>query len=340
MVKLKGKSVLTQRDIIETLKQKNEGRSIAAYRKSILIKDVKERLNKIIIGQTDAVEKSVDAFITSCSAVGGCMLFSGPTGSGKTTLAKELSKIVFKNDSLLKIDMSEFSEKHTVSRLIGAPPGYVGYDNSGMLVDEIIKNPSRIVLFDEIDKAHPDVLKILLGLLDDGVLRDSRGELVSFKNTVIIFTSSIGFENMQRESGFLKNEKNSAGEALRRALGNELFARIEDVIAFKKPTVADAKEACEQYIKSVNDGYGIFLSVEDRVIDLIVKKCDVNNLGLRNVKKEFSRTVERRIKERLLDMKSKAPIKVFLDENQNVCLNEYFDKVNLEKAELSMYNTI
>lgn len=339
MVKLMNRNCLTERDILETLRLKNEGRSIIGYKNAVISDEVKDRLRNVLVGQDKAIEKVVNSFMTSCSAVGCSLLLCGPTGSGKTTLAKELSKNIFKNDSLLKLDMSEYSEKHTISRLIGSPPGYVGYDDSGILVDEIAKNPSRIVLLDEIDKAHPDVLKILLGLLDDGVMRNSHGELVSFKNTAIIMTSSLGFEGVQRASGFLMSEKNSVFDTLRKALGNELFARIDDVICFKKPTFEDARELCKSCVKYLNDNYSGNIVIDERVIDFIIKESDVNHLGLRNVKKVFIRLVERRIKEHFLKAVDNRQIVVFLDQNSNICINEYFDEVNLEKAEHSMYNT-
>lgn len=337
MIRIMNKNTLSENDIVKTLRETNSGRSLTAYRNGISAESIKETLKEIIVGQNEAVEKAVNAFMTSCSAVGGCMLFCGPTGSGKTTLAKELSKAIFKNESLLKIDMSEFAEQHTVSRLIGAPPGYVGYENSGILFDEITKNPTRVVLLDEIDKAHPDVLRILLGLLDDGDIMDSRGKTVSFKNTVIVLTSSLGFENVQRESGFLNSDKGLANDTLRKALGNELYGRIEDIIAFNKPTCNDAYQACKYYVKHLSDTYGEVV-VDDAVIDLIINNSDVKNLGLRNVKKEFSKIVERSIKSFLFNVNSDKPLRIFVDKNLKINMEEYFSEVNLEKAELSMYN--
>lgn len=172
-----------------------------------LLKNLEKHLAKYVIGQEEAVHKVAKAIRRSRSGVGntqrpiGSFVFMGPTGVGKTELARVLAREVFgSEENLVKIDMSEFAERHTTARLVGAPAGYVGYEDGGKLTDKIRRQPYSVVLFDEIEKAHPDVFQILLQLLEDGVLTDAKGRQVSFRNTIIILTSNLGADKMMKES--------------------------------------------------------------------------------------------------------------------------------------------
>lgn len=333
MACITSKKVVDSETVLSVLKKLNEGRSLNAYRALRDSGIIKNEIKKNIFGQDNAVDSLVDAFMLTSANVGGCYLLCGPTGCGKTSLAKELSRAVFGDGFLLKLDMSEFSEKHSISKLIGSPPGYVGYEEGGILIDGVIKKPSQIILFDEIDKAHPDVLKILLSLLDDGVLRDRRGRLVSFKNVVIILTSSLGFENVCGVSGFLKNSKNVENEALMRFLGNEIYARIDEIITLEKPTIESAIIACQSFAKRKN------IIVTDKVINLVLKNSDVAKLGLRNVKKCFEKNVERKVNMFLRNTPEfVGSVFVDVDEDEKMIITANFGKLHLEKVPSSMYN--
>ena len=330
MIKMQSKRILTEEEIKIIYKKISDKRSLQSYRENISFVELQEKLNNCVIGQEEAVEKTVNAFFTSFSATGACMLFLGPTGSGKTSLAKELSDAVFGKGSLLKIDMSEYTDRHTVSKLIGSPPGYVGYGESGILVEEMEKNPARIVLFDEFDKANAEVLKLLLNLLDDGIIRDMKGKSVSFKNAVVIFTSSKGFENTEKVSGFVRSDRKN--EEIRKSVGNEIFGRIDDIILFKKPSEKDAYELLNKLIKELTYPFKVevFENVKEKIIDM----CDIKNLGLRNLKKNFEKEIKREISifAREKDIKT---VQIYLDENKDI---KCFNKVNLENKENSMYN--
>lgn len=224
-----------------------------------LLKNLEAHLGKYIIGQNEAVEKVARAIRRSRSGVAssrrpiGSFVFMGPTGVGKTELARVLAREVFGNDdALIKIDMSEFSERHTTSRLVGAPAGYVGYDDGGQLTDKIRRQPYSVVLFDEIEKANRDVFNLLLQLLEDGKITDAKGRTVDFTNTIIILTSNLGAEDMMRESslGFnvasKKDEKQldevhaenaaAARKALEKLMRPELVNRFDSIITFRALT--------------------------------------------------------------------------------------------------------
>lgn len=333
MEKILRGNVVNEESVVRTLKRTNDGRTLKAYRSRYTPDEIKCELNKKIVGQKEAIDALVDAFISVSGAVGGCALLCGPSGSGKTSLVRELSSFVFGQGSLLKIDMAEYSEKHTVSKLIGSPPGYIGYEDSGILIDEITKKPSRIILFDEIDKAHPDVLKILLNLLDDGVLRDKRGKSISFKNAFIVLTTTFGYENKIGFSGFL-SERIDNDEEVRKLLGNEIFARIDEVITLNSPNRDDANRLVELLSGNKEN---VFLSAE--AINYIIDISDVKNLGLRNVRKNYEKFVSRNVNAFLLKSEMLPPkIYVTVDENKKIVVKAQFEKLNLEKEASPMYN--
>ena len=198
-------------------------------------------LKKRVVGQDEAVDYVSDAIIRSKAGIKdpskpiGSFIFLGPTGVGKTELAKSLAAALFDNEqNMVRIDMSEYMEKHSVSRLIGAPPGYVGYDEGGQLTEAVRRKPYSVVLFDEIEKAHPDVFNVLLQVLDDGRITDSQGRTVDFKNTIIIMTSNIGGADIAAAGGEITDElKNDVMAQLKSRFRPEFLNRIDEIITFR-----------------------------------------------------------------------------------------------------------
>ena len=204
---------------------------------------LEEELHGRIVGQEEAVQAVAEAVRRSRAGLGdpnrpiGSFLFLGPTGVGKTELARALAEALFGDESLMvRFDMSEFQERHTVSRLVGAPPGYVGYDEAGQLTEQMRRRPYSVLLFDEIEKAHPDVFNILLQILDDGRLTDAQGRTVDFKNAVVIMTSNIGADRIQhfaREGGDFDQLKDELMDHLRGSFRPEFINRIDEIIVFR-----------------------------------------------------------------------------------------------------------
>ena len=222
-----------------------------------------DQLHLRVIGQDEAVEKVTEAIMRSKAGIKdptkpiGSFLFMGPTGVGKTELAKTLAADLFDDENnMVRIDMSEYMEKHSVSRLIGAPPGYVGYDEGGQLTEAVRRKPYCVILFDEIEKAHPDVFNILLQILDDGRVTDSKGKTVDFKNTVIILTSNLGSQYLLDgidNNGEIKEEaKNAVMEALKNSFRPEFLNRLDEIIMFKPLTKNDIKQIIDLCIKDLN----------------------------------------------------------------------------------------
>jgi len=203
-----------------------------------------EILHKRVIGQDEAVQAVTDAIIRSRAGIAdpnrpiGSFIFLGPTGVGKTELAKALAEALFDDEhNMVRIDMSEYMEKFSVSRLIGAPPGYVGYDEGGQLTEAVRRKPYSVVLFDEIEKAHPDVFNILLQVLDDGRITDSQGRTVDFKNTIIIMTSNLGsqilLEGLDGEGNLTESAKDEVTALLRRTFRPEFLNRLDEIVFYK-----------------------------------------------------------------------------------------------------------
>ncbi len=223
-----------------------------------------EELHKRVIGQNEAVQKVTEAIIRSRAGIKdpsrpiGSFLFLGPTGVGKTELAKTLAAALFDDESnIVRLDMSEYMEKYSVSRLIGAPPGYVGYEEGGQLTEAVRRKPYSVVLFDEVEKAHPDVFNVLLQVLDDGRITDSLGKTVDFKNTIIIMTSNIGaselLEGIDENGNILSEAEDHVMDELRRAFRPEFLNRLDEIILFKPLTRENISHIVELLIGELNE---------------------------------------------------------------------------------------
>ena len=295
------------------------------------LSSMSEEIKKKIIGQDIAIEKIVKAIRRNRVGLKdpkkpiGSFIFLGPTGVGKTQLAKILSEEMFDSqESLIRIDMSEYMEKFAVSRLVGAPPGYVGYEEGGQLTEKVRKKPYSVILLDEIEKAHPDVFNLLLQVLDDGQMTDSLGRKISFKNTIIIMTSNIGsrqlkdfgqgigFNTTTRKKNAESYEKNVIAKALQRAFAPEFLNRVDDVILFNSLT--------KEHIYSIID-------IE---LDQLLKR--IHNLGY---KIKISRNVKDFIAEKGFDSKFGArPLKRAIQKYIEDCLAEEIINVTLKKGDL------
>lgn len=227
-------------------------------------------------------------------------IFVGPTGVGKTELVKQLAQDLFNSpDALIRLDMSEFMEKHSVSRIVGSPPGYVGYDEAGQLTEKIRRKPYAVILFDEIEKAHPDVMNVLLQILDDGEITDSHGRKVNFENTVIVMTSNAGSERKEGTVGFghTLNEQNRdrAMKALGEFLRPEFLNRVDEVICFnrldEKNFAGIARIMLGELQQSLEDK-GLHFTWEDAVVDYLVKKSYSAVYGARNLRRTIQKELE------------------------------------------------
>ena len=279
--------------------------------------NIKDELKKSIIGQDiviDAISKTIirsRAGLSDPTSPLGSFIFLGSTGVGKTETAKALAKFLFNDsESLIRIDMSEYMEKHSISRLIGAPPGYVGYDEGGVLTEAVIRRPYRVILFDEIEKAHLDVLNLLLQVMDDGRLTDSHGKTVDFTNTIIIMTSNMGSEYFESNLNFSeKNEKtksviNKVMNAVKSKLSPEFINRLDEILFFSKlgkSHVADIVEIQLNYLKNrlLLNNYSIVW--DDKVCDTIALKGYNPEYGARPIKREIRDVVEDKISEMIIN---------------------------------------
>jgi len=222
-----------------------------------------DELHKRVIGQDEAVAKVSEAIMRSKAGIKdptkpiGSFLFLGPTGVGKTELAKTLAEKLFDNESnIIRIDMSEYMEKHSVSRLIGAPPGYVGYDEGGQLTKAVSRKPYSVILFDEIEKAHPDVFNILLQVLDDGRITDSTGKTVDFKNTILIMTSNLGseylLEGIDSDGEITEEARENVERKLKASFRPEFLNRLDEIIMFKPLTKDNIDKIIDLIMKDLN----------------------------------------------------------------------------------------
>lgn len=289
------------------------------------LRHLEENLHKRVIGQNEAVSAVAKAIrrgrvgLTDPNRPTGSFLFLGPTGVGKTELAKALAEAMFGNeDAMIRIDMSEFMESHSVAKLIGSPPGYVGYDEGGQLTEKVRRKPYSVILFDEMEKAHPDVMNMLLQILEDGRLTDSQGRTVNFKNTIIIMTSNVGAKLItdKNKLGFA-NDKSAEDEKqeyenikkevlaeLKKQFRPEFINRIDDIIVFHKLNNEDINKIMEIMLKQVQKRLELQnykVEIDDSAKELIAKKGVDNNYGARPLRRSIQNMLEDKIAEAILD---------------------------------------
>ncbi len=276
-------------------------------------------LHQRVIGQDQAVRAVSDAIRRARAGLKdpnrpvGSFIFVGPTGVGKTELCKALAQAVFgSEDNIIRLDMSEYMEKHSVSRMVGAPPGYVGFDEAGQLTEKVRRKPYSVVLFDEIEKAHPDVFNLLLQILDDGRLTDNKGRLINFKNTIIIMTSNVGATQTHKTAtlGFNSNPQqeyddmcSNYQDALKEKFRPEFLNRIDDIIVFQKLTKDQTAEIAELMLKGLKKRLAVMqieLLIDESAMDLITSKGYDNDYGARPLKRVIQRNIEDRLSEEIL----------------------------------------
>lgn len=272
------------------------------------LSDLELAIKKHIIGQDEAVSAIAKAVRRSRVQISprrrpASFIFVGPTGVGKTELVKVLAEELFDTpETLIRLDMSEYMEKHAVSKIIGSPPGYVGYDEAGQVTEKVRRKPYSVLLFDEIEKAHPDVLNILLQMLDEGKVTDAHGRVVNFENTVIIMTSNAGSSKSEFALGFGKTDEDANREkvlkALREFLRPEFLARVDDIIVFKSLGVEDYKKIAslvlDEYVESLSEK-GISFTYDEKATDLIAKKSAGGKSGARDIRNYIRHNAEDKI---------------------------------------------
>ena len=287
-------------------------------------------LHKRLVGQDEAVETVADAIRRARSGLKdpkrpiGTFLFLGPTGVGKTELAKSLAEFMFNDeDALIRIDMSEYMEKHNVSRLVGAPPGYVGYDEGGQLTEAVRRKPYSVVLFDEIEKAHPDVFNIMLQIFDDGRLTDSKGRTVDFKNTLIIMTSNIGsdiiLENTINSLGSQSDfeaTKDKVLDVLRSRFKPEFLNRIDETIFFKALTLQQLSAIVDiqmDYLRKLLKEQEIDVEITDDAKEFLATRGFNPVYGARPLKRVIRQLVENPLSKEILAQKFLRGEKLIID---------------------------
>ena len=283
--------------------------------------NMEDQLHKRIIGQTDAVKSLSQSIRRSRAGLkdpkrpGGSFIFAGPTGVGKTELAKTLAEFLFGDeDALIQMDMSEFSEKHTASRLFGAPPGYVGYDEGGQLTEKVRRRPFSVVLFDEIEKAHPDIFNSLLQILEEGRLTDAQGRMVDFKNTVILMTTNLGTRDINKAvlTGFQSTEsmthdygrmKAKVNEELKQHFRPEFLNRVDEVVVFPPLTQDDIRQIVDLMIGRLRErmhDQDMDIELSDGARELLAKRGYDPVLGARPLRRTIQRDIEDAISEQIL----------------------------------------
>ncbi len=294
---------------------------------------LEETLHRRVIGQNAAVEAVAEAIRRSRAGLSdpnrpiGSFIFVGPTGVGKTELSKALAEAVFGNENnLIRIDMSEYMEKHSVSKMVGAPPGYAGFDEAGQLTEKVRRRPYSVVLFDEIEKAHPDVFNLMLQILDDGRLTDNKGRTVSFKNTIIIMTSNVGASEISKKTalGFSGNKSseyddacNRYNEALKEKFRPEFLNRIDEIIVFHKLTRVETAKIAEIMLSHLRKRLALMdveLIISDVAMGLIIEKGYDSEYGARPLRRVIQRNIEDALSEKILRGDLAAGGRITVDE--------------------------
>ena len=278
------------------------------------IRGLADRLKTHIVGQDEAVDAVARAIRRNRVGISPkkrpvSFIFAGPTGVGKTELVKQLANDLFDSvDSLIRVDMSEYMEKHTVSKLIGSPPGYVGYDEAGQLTEKIRRKPYSVILFDEIEKAHPDVLNILLQVLDDGRITDAQGRVVNFENTIIVMTTNAGSEGQVGGMGFGRTSgdmvKERTMKALQGFLRPEFINRVDEIITFNQLTEDNFLGIADIMLNELRQSLadrGLTLTCDEGVRGYLVQKAYSQVYGARNLRRTIQRDLEDPISEKIMD---------------------------------------
>jgi ATP-dependent Clp protease ATP-binding subunit ClpC len=297
---------------------------------------MEDELHKRVVGQFDAVRavsqavRRTRAGLKDPKRPGGSFIFLGPSGVGKTELAKTLAEFLFSDESsMITLDMSEYMEKHTVSRLVGSPPGYVGYEEGGQLTEAVRRKPFSVVLFDEIEKAHPDVFNTLLQILEDGRLTDSQGRSVDFKNTVLIMTSNLGTADLRKASvGFARADeavnyermKEKVNDALKQHFRPEFLNRIDEVIVFHELTKAEITEIVDIQIRRVFtqlESQGLGMELTPAAKELLADKGYDPQFGARPLRRAIQRLIEDPLSEKILYKEFRAGETIIVDTEPN-----------------------
>ena len=278
------------------------------------LRELESRLKKRIIGQDEAISQVAAAIRRGRVGISPkkrpiSFIFVGPTGVGKTELVKCLADDLFDSvETLIRLDMSEYMEKHSVSKLIGSPPGYVGYDEAGQLTEKIRRKPYSVILFDELEKAHPDVLNILLQILDDGRITDAQGRTVNFENTIIIMTSNAGSDQKEASVGFgrslTEQNKEKTMKALRAFLRPEFLNRVDAVVSFNSLTEDNFREIAGIMLRELQESLerrGITFTWDDTLVDFLVKDAYSVTYGARNLRRSIQKHVEDPVSEKIID---------------------------------------
>ncbi|HNW55290.1 MAG TPA: AAA family ATPase, partial [Bacteroidales bacterium] len=304
---------------------------------------LEDELHKRVIGQDEAIQAISDAIRRSRAGLQdakrpmGSFIFLGTTGVGKTELAKALADYMFNDENaLVRIDMSEYQERHSVSRLVGAPPGYVGYDEGGQLTEKVRRKPYSVVLFDEMEKAHPDVFNILLQVLDDGRLTDNKGRTADFRNTIIIMTSNIGSMliqdklksiNDQNREKVLDNTREEVFELLKQTIRPEFLNRIDEVIMFAPLTEKEIREIVRLQLNRLeamllaND---IRLEVTDAAIQMLASEGFDPQYGARPLKRVLQREILNKLSKMILADQVQKDKKIVVDQKNDTL--EFFNR--------------
>jgi ATP-dependent Clp protease ATP-binding subunit ClpB len=297
---------------------------------------MEERLHQRVIGQDEAITAVSNAMRRARAGLQdpnrplGSFMFLGPTGVGKTELARALAEFLFDDEhALIRVDMSEYQEKHTVSRLIGAPPGYVGYDEAGQLTEAVRRRPYSVVLFDEVEKAHPEVLNVLLQLLDDGRLTDGKGRTVDFKNVVVIMTSNLGSQFLAEQTGELaEGVRRQVTEALRQHFRPEFLNRIDEIIFFHALGLEHMTSIVDIQLR------GLLKRLEDRKIHVELTDAARKFLVSEGYDPMYgARPLKRTIQRRVLDPLAMRVLEGDFREGDRVVVDVGDNELRFEKAQ-------